>query len=134
LPSVPEGRYRREISITAQPRRILVVEDETLIAILIEDVLESLGYEVVGPVSKLEIALKLASEQTFSAAILDVTIRGGEVFPVAEVLRDRGIPFVLASGCGAWALPETFKDQALLPKPFNGDELEAAVSAMLPAG
>jgi len=49
-------------------------------------------------------------------------------------LRDRGIPFVLASGYGEWALPEAFKDQALLPKPLNGDELEAAVSAMLPAG
>jgi DNA-binding response OmpR family regulator len=120
-------------ALSARHHRILVVEGETLIAKIIAEVLEGLGYGVVGPVAKLEVALEVAREETFSAAILDVTIRGGDLFPVAEILRDRKIPFAIASGYGDWALPEASKDQALLPKPFNQNEMETAVSAMFPS-
>ena len=91
-------------------RRILVVEDDMMIAVLIEEVLQELGCVVVGPVGKLDAALHLA---------------GSEVFPVAERLRIRGIPFVLASGYGDWALPEAFRRQPRLTKPFTYEELEA---------
>ncbi|HWZ49956.1 MAG TPA: response regulator [Granulicella sp.] len=91
--------------------RILVVEDEMLVAILIENMLEGLGSHVVGPVSRLDAALRLAHEEALDAAILDVRIHGGQVYPVAEQLLARNIPFVLASGYGDWALPESLRDQ-----------------------
>lgn len=103
---------------------MLVVEDETLIALLIEDVLSAMGCEIVGPTGKLETALQLARDEAFDAAILDVTIRGGKIYPVAEQLLARRIPFVLASGYGDWALPESLRDQRRLMKPFATAELE----------
>jgi len=110
--------------------RVLVVEDETMIAMLIEDVLADLGYEVVGPAGKLASALQLAREERIDAAILDVTIRGGQVFPVADILRERGIPFVLASGYGAWTLPDTYKGVPLLQKPFSAGQAANAIAAI----
>jgi CheY-like chemotaxis protein len=85
--------------------RILVVEDEMLIAILIEVILQELGCHVVGPVSRLDAAMRLAHEEPLDAAILDVSIRGGQVYPVAEKLLARNIPFVLASGYGELGSP-----------------------------
>lgn len=110
--------------------RILVVEDELLIAMSIEDVLEKMQCEVVGPTAKLATALQLASDEDLDAAILDVTISGGKVFPVAEKLLERRIPFVLASGYGDWALPESLRDRPRLTKPFTDAELEVHVSRL----
>lgn len=107
--------------------RVLVVEDETLIALLIEDILAAMECEVVGPISKLEAALEVAKDGTFDIAILDVTIRGGKVYPVAEELLARNIPFVLASGYGDWALPPSLRDQRRLTKPFTAAEMEEQV-------
>jgi two-component SAPR family response regulator len=103
--------------------RILVVEDEALIALVIEDTLTSLGYEIVGPTGKLETALRLATEERLDAAILDISIRDQKVYPVAEQLLARGIPFVLASGYSDWALPENLRDQPRLTKPFTTEQL-----------
>jgi DNA-binding response OmpR family regulator len=113
--------------------RVLVVEDELLLAATIELVLEDLSYEIVGPVPTLEKALKLARDERFDVAILDVTIRGGKVYPVAEVLLARGIPFVFASGYGEWALPEALRDQPRLTKPFTAAELEAQLRLLCSA-
>jgi DNA-binding response OmpR family regulator len=107
--------------------RVLVVEDETIIAMDIEASLQALGCEVVGPTGKLETALQLANDQELDAAILDVTIRGGKIFPVAEQLVARDIPFVLASGYGDWTLPEHLRDQPRLIKPFTSAELDERV-------
>jgi DNA-binding response OmpR family regulator len=107
--------------------RILVVEDDLLIAVLIEGALQDSGGEIVGPVATLERALKLADEEEFDAAILDVTIRGGKVYPVAELLLARGIPFVFATGYGDWALPEELRDKPRLMKPFTGAALEEQI-------
>jgi DNA-binding response OmpR family regulator len=108
-------------------RRILVVEDEMLIAMIIEDAVRDSGGEIVGPVATLEAALKLAAEEEFDAAILDVTIRGGKVYPAAELLLKRGIPFVFASGYGDWALPEELRDKPRLTKPFTLAVLEEQI-------
>lgn len=104
-------------------RRVLVVEDEMLIAMSIEETLQGLGCVVVGPVGKLDDALRLAGDEALDAAVLDVTIRGGHVYPVAERLIARGVPFVLASGYGEWALPENLRDRPRLTKPFAPQEL-----------
>lgn len=109
--------------------RVLVVEDETLIAMDIEAALQALGCAVIGPTGKLETALQLANSD-LDAAILDVTIRGGKVFPVAERLLALGIPFVLASGYGDWALPEHLRDQPRLTKPFTPAELEQRMRSL----
>ena len=111
-------------------RRIFVVEDEMLIVIQVEELLHSLGCVIVGPVSTLEAAVRMAREEQIDAAILDVTIRGGQVFPVAEVLLDRDIPFVFTSGYGAWALPAAFRDKPQLHKPFTPHELAEALHAI----
>jgi DNA-binding response OmpR family regulator len=108
-------------------RRILVVEDEMLIAVVIEDAVQDSGGEIVGPAATLEKALKLAEEEEFDAAILDVTIRGGNVYPVAELLLARGIPFVFASGYGDWALPAELRDKPRLTKPFTAAALEEQI-------
>jgi CheY-like chemotaxis protein len=111
-------------------RRILVVEDEMLIAMVIEDAVHDSGGQVVGPAATLEKALKLVEEEGFDAAILDVTIRGGKVYPVAELLLKRGIPFVFASGYGDWALPEELRDKPRLTKPFTAAALEEQVRSL----
>ena len=82
---------------------------------------------MVGPVARLDAALQLASDEALDAAVLDVTIRGGHIQPVAEQLLARGIPFVLASGYGDWSLPENLRDQPRLTKPFSHQELEQQV-------
>lgn len=101
-----------------------------LIALEIVDALEALGCVVVGPTGELDAALQLASDRPLDAAILDITIQGGQVYPVAEQLLARGIPFVLASGYGDWALPDTFQDRPRLTKPFTGGELEGVLRSL----
>ncbi len=112
-------------------RRILVVEDETLIAVAIEEVLQGLGCVVVGPVGKLDAALRLARDEALDAAVLDVTIRGGFVYAVADQLLARGVPFVLASGYGGWALPESLQSRPRLTKPFTAQALKEQVRALV---
>lgn len=119
---------RREVRSAG---RILVVEDEALIALMIEDAVADLGCEVVGPTGKLETALRLVAEEMLDAAILDVSIRGQKVYPVADQLSERGIPFILASGYGDWALPENLRDQPRLTKPFTGEELKYQLKKLL---
>ena len=108
--------------------RVLVIEDEIVIAIFIRQVLRAVGCCVVGPVGKLDTALQLAADETLDGAVLDVNIRGGKVFPVAKLLAERGIPFVLASGYGDWALPEALQGQPRLTKPFTRADLEEQVA------
>ena len=115
-------------------RRVLVVEDETHIAMMIEDVLQSLGCVVVGPVARLDAALRLARDEALDAAILDVTVRGGQVYPVAERLLARGVPFVLASGYSDWALPGNLQEMPRLIKPFTERELKDRIRSLVAGG
>jgi two-component SAPR family response regulator len=110
--------------------RFLVVEDEILIAVLIEDALVGMGCEIVGPTGRLDTAMQLANEGEFDAAILDITIRGGKAYPIAELLVARGIPFAFASGYSDWALPEAFRDQPRLIKPFTPRALDEQIRAL----
>lgn len=115
----------------AAPARILVVEDESLIRMLLEDMLADLGHEVAATAASVGAAKQLASTGAFDAAILDVNLEGQEVFPVAEILAGRGLPFIFASGYGHAALPEPFRDRPTLQKPFQAAQLEAALNRLL---
>lgn len=115
----------------AKGRRVLVIEDEMTIALLIEETLLELGAEVVGPASRLDAALRLATEEAIDAAILDVNIRGGNSYPVADILAERGIPFVFCSGYGDWAIEERHRDRPRLTKPYSSKNLEDRVLQLL---
>ena len=88
-----------------QSVRVLVVEDDALVAFDLEVLLKAAGYSVVGPVGRLEEAVAMASEGLFDVALLDIHLRGEEVYPVADILTGRGIPFMFLSGYGEGDLP-----------------------------
>jgi DNA-binding response OmpR family regulator len=118
--------------MTDKPRcRILVVEDEAMIAILVEDMVLDFGSEVVGPAAKMDEALRLAAQADLDAAILDVNVGGAVVFPVADVLRGRGVPIIFATGYGAGELPIRFQDDPALTKPFSYEALAEALRTVL---
>jgi DNA-binding NtrC family response regulator len=116
-----------------RPRRVLVVEDEILIAMLIEDMLTDLGFEVVGPAMRLQRALEMAQQETIDLAVLDVNLASEPSFPVAYVLQERGIPFIFATGYGATGLDHSFQSAATLQKPFQANQLSEAISRALPS-
>lgn len=120
-------------STLSQRRRVLVVEDELLIGMLLEDMLNDLGYEVVATVGRLEEALQMAREAAVDVAILDVNLNGQEVYPVADVLAGRNIPFVFASGYGDNGLPAPHQNRPTLPKPFQQELLQSRLAALLAA-
>ena len=107
--------------------RVLVVEDEPLIGMDIEDAVEGLGHEVIGPIAELDEALDLAAVAALGCAILDINIRGGNSYPVADILLMRGVPVLLLSGYGEQTLPERLHEEARLPKPFTGAQLDKEI-------
>jgi len=113
-------------------KRILVVEDEPLVAALLEEMLLDLGLCVVGPAYSVGKALELAERAALDGAVLDVNIRSKDVDPIADVLRSRGVPFVLATGYGAAAARA--RQVQVIEKPYTRDVLAAALTAMLGAG
>jgi DNA-binding response OmpR family regulator len=105
-------------------KRILLVEDEALIALYTEETLTDAGYEVVGPADRLETALKLAADEALDAAVLDVNLDGVAVWPVATLLQERGIPFLFLSGFGGGlSAPANCSDVPCVSKPFKDDVL-----------
>jgi CheY-like chemotaxis protein len=115
------------------PARVLVVEDEYLIRMLLEDMLADLGYAVAGAVGSMAEASALAANGDFSAAILDVNLDGEEIYPVADILSTRGLPFVFVTGYGERNLPERYRGRPTLQKPFQAEQLDAALSGLLAA-
>ena len=88
----------------AQKRRVLVIEDEALVAMLIEDMIHDSGGEMVGSACRLSDALALAQETQADVALLDINLGGALAYPVADVLRQRGVPIVFTSGYGSRVL------------------------------
>ena len=111
-------------------RHVLVIEDEMMVAMGLEMVLEDAGYEVIGPFGRLEQAIEAARNGQMDVALLDVNVRGDEVFPVADILAARGVPFAFLTGYGRETLPARFGDSPVLSKPFQARQLVAAVRAM----
>ena len=115
-------------------RRVLVVEDETMIALLVEDMLDELGCAVVGPAHALDVALDLArTEDGLDAAVLDVNLAGQPVFPVADALRAKGVPAIFSTGYGEASLREADRGSPVLQKPFRAGDLAKALTAALGA-
>jgi DNA-binding response OmpR family regulator len=94
--------------------RVLVVEDEFLVATLIEDMLVAAGCVVAGPIPRLSEALDAVNSRTFDAAVLDVNLAGHRVFPVAEALSRRNVPFVFVTGYGSGVLPGEYAERPRL--------------------
>jgi CheY-like chemotaxis protein len=108
--------------------RLLVVEDESHVAMLIEDMLADMGCEVVASAARVSEALRLIEATDIDAAVLDVNVAGEKVFPVAEKLRDRKIPFLFATGYGADGVREDFRTHPVVPKPFPQSQLRKALT------
>ena len=109
-------------------QRALVVEDEVIIAMLIEEMLGELGYEVAATAGHLDEAVRIASSGRFDFAVLDLNLSGQMSFPGADVLRGRGLPFLFATGYGGKALPPTYAAAPVLQKPFSLDELRRSLA------
>ncbi|MEO8777548.1 MAG: response regulator [Rhodanobacter sp.] len=103
--------------VDAAPR-VLIVEDEIMVSMMLEDRLENAGYCVLAA-TNLGDALKLAREELIDVAVLDVNLGGQCSFPVADALRKRGIAFTFASGYGVEGLPPEYRDEAVLQKPYD---------------
>ena len=114
-------------------RRILVVEDELMIRMLLEDMLGELGYTVAAEAGRLDEALAAAKNAEIDVAILDVNLNGQPILPVADALAARGTPFVFATGYGERGLPEPYRDRPTLKKPFQLEGLKQMLDSALKA-
>ena len=112
-------------------RSILIVEDEPLIAMMLEDFLESLGHRVHGTCDNVSEALHHVDKGGFDFAILDVNLKGENVWPVATELRSKGVPFVIASGGHVDPPPVEFAAVPLIEKPYTVDRVTPAIEAAL---
>ncbi len=112
---------------TGNLRRALVVEDEVMVAMYVEDLLTELGFEVIGIATGLDQAIPLAREAEFDFAVLDINLAGEMSFPVADVLRERGIPFLFASGYGSKGLIDDYSTATRIQKPFRSGDLAQAI-------
>lgn len=113
------------------PLRVLLVEDEPLIAMMLEDFLDALDHRCVGTADCVEAALPFVEAGGIDCAILDVNLRGGEKsWPIADALASRNIPFVLATGGGDGGVTEGHKHRPRLDKPFTMDGVERALEKL----
>jgi DNA-binding response OmpR family regulator len=108
---------------------ILLAEDEMLLAMMLEDRLNATGYRVL-KAARLAKCLELAETASIDLAILDINLAGEASFPVALVLRRRGIPFVFSSGYGNDDLPEAWRHEKILQKPYDTTQLAAVLTAL----
>jgi DNA-binding response OmpR family regulator len=112
------------------PRRIMVVEDEALVAMLVEDALIDAGFGVMGPAATVEEAMALLDHERPDAVVLDLNLAGETSTPVADALAARGIPFVIATGYGASGLPDGHQHATVLAKPYDPAELTSVLGRL----
>lgn len=112
----------------ASSLQILVVEDESMVAMLIEDMLEDLGHKVIATSGRMPDASKLVSDSIADLAILDVNLNGEETYPLADSLAARQIPFIFATGYGASGIKPEWSGVPVLQKPFQSRELAQAIN------
>jgi CheY-like chemotaxis protein len=107
--------------------RILVIEDEGIVAMLLEDMLADLGHEVVASASNIERAKTLVDEAEVDLAIVDVNLNGHHTYPLADTLTERGIPFIFATGYGNAGLKTEWQEAKVLQKPFTERDLATVI-------
>jgi len=128
----PESSQPAPDPDSAPAARILIVEDEALVAMIMVDVVEETGCHVVGPAEGLGMAIEFArTEPKLDGAILDLNLSGNQAYPVAEILKQRGVPFVFVTGYGSNELAPPYDGHPSITKPFRVEELEDAVRRML---
>jgi CheY-like chemotaxis protein len=115
-------------------RSILIVEDEPLIAMMLEDFIQSIGHRVSGSCDSVKGALAEVEKGDFDLAILDVNLKGESVWPVASALRGKGTPFVLASGGHVDPPPPEFAGVPMIEKPYTIDRVTPIIDAALAGG
>lgn len=116
---------------TLSSLKVLVVEDEALVSMLVEDMLTDLGCTIIGPAAEIEEALRLAGSADIDAALLDVNLGGRPIFPVADALKARGVPFAFASGYGEAGLTDDHRGATVLQKPFREADLRRVLETLV---
>jgi Response regulator containing CheY-like receiver, AAA-type ATPase, and DNA-binding domains len=112
-------------------RRVLVVEDEVLVAWLLEDMLADLGCAVVGPAASVKQALAMIDAEAIEVAVLDVNLNGQLSYPIADALAARGVPFVFSTGYDKDRMLDGYKTFPVLQKPFHQSELSDILAKLL---
>jgi CheY-like chemotaxis protein len=118
-------------ALNLQRPRVLVLEDEVLISIMMVDILDGLGCECVGPISSYREGLERAKTESFDAAILNLLIEGKKVYDVAQLLALRGIPFGFASGAEHDPIAQEWFDRPFLTKPYSADQVAHLLAKVL---
>lgn len=111
--------------------RVLVVEDEILVAWLLGDMLAELGCVVVGPAARVNQALAMVEAEAIDAAVIDLNLNGQRSYPIADALAARGVPFVISTGYQADRLQDGYETVPVLQKPFKGSELGAVLNNLM---
>ena len=114
-------------------KQVLIVEDEVLLSMHLEDLLTDIGHEVVAQATRIDDAMRLAREIDIDFAILDINVAGTKSFPVANILRQRGIPFAFATGYGAEGFLDGYREELALRKPYSKEDLEQTLMRVFAA-
>jgi CheY-like chemotaxis protein len=114
--------------MTAERRRVLLVEDEVLITLLLQDMLLDLECEIADAPANLDDALSAVRTGAFDLALIDLNLRGKWTYPVADILKARQIPFIFVTGHGSAALEPAYAGTPVLEKPFHREDLEAIIA------
>jgi CheY-like chemotaxis protein len=109
--------------MTFNGKRVLLVEDEPIIAMSVEDMLVDLGCVVIGPALSAAVAEKLARNEHLDAALLDINMGDGATYPIAAILRERNIPFSFATGYGSAGVRAGLRHVSVLAKPYTRESL-----------
>ena len=111
--------------------KVLVVEDEMMIAMLIEDMLDEFGCKLVGPATNVPRALELIGKEKVDVAVLDLNLDGKDTYAIADALLQKNVPFIFATGYGSTGMIPEYRDRSVLQKPFQAKDLETALAEAL---
>jgi CheY-like chemotaxis protein len=121
--------HQRPMS-ASDKKRVLLIEDEPVVSILVAEMLDELGYDVVRAGADLKAAMEAARAEEFQVAVLDLAIEDGNTFPVAEVVHRRGKPFIFMTGLDISKAREKFAGTVVLKKPFSAQALQDALQTV----
>ena len=111
--------------------KVLVVEDEMMIAMLIEDMLDEFGCKLVGPATNVPRALELIGKESIAVAVLDLNLDGKDTYAIADALQRKNVPFIFATGYGSTGLRQEYGNRPVLQKPFQARDLSTALTEAL---